>query len=100
MLTMFLALTVVIDPGHGGSNTGAPGRNGALEKQVTLAIARSLAKRLAAESVDVVLTRDRDVYLTLRERSRRANAAHADVFVSLHANATPDHGRRGVETYA
>lgn len=97
---MFLALTVVIDPGHGGSNTGAPGRNGALEKQVTLAIARALEKRLAGESVDVVLTRERDTYLTLRERSRRANAAHADVFVSLHANATRDHGRRGVETYA
>jgi N-acetylmuramoyl-L-alanine amidase len=100
MLTMFLALTVVIDPGHGGSNTGAPGRNGALEKQVTLSIARALEKKLQSESVDVVLTRERDTYLTLRERSRRANAARANVFVSLHANATPDHGRRGVETYA
>jgi N-acetylmuramoyl-L-alanine amidase len=100
MLITFLTLTVVIDPGHGGSNTGAPGRHGALEKQVTLAIARALEKRLASESVDVVLTRDRDEYLTLRERSRRANAAHADVFVSLHTNASVDHGRRGVETYA
>jgi N-acetylmuramoyl-L-alanine amidase len=100
MVTLLLALTVVIDPGHGGSNTGAPGRNGAWEKQVTLAVARALARRLEAESVDVVLTRERDTYLTLRERSRRANQARADVFVSLHANATPDHGRRGVETYA
>jgi N-acetylmuramoyl-L-alanine amidase len=91
---------VVIDPGHGGSNTGAPGRApGAFEKQVTLAVARALQRRLEREGVEVMLTRQRDVYLTLRERVRRANAAAPDCFVSLHANASPDHGRRGIETY-
>jgi N-acetylmuramoyl-L-alanine amidase len=94
------APTVVIDPGHGGSNTGAPGRvAGAFEKQVTLAVARALQRRLEPEGVHVVLTRERDQYLTLRERVRRANAARPDCFISIHTNASPDHGRRGVETY-
>jgi N-acetylmuramoyl-L-alanine amidase len=100
MVALLLTLTVVIDPGHGGSNTGAPGVRGTYEKQVTLSIARALKRRLERESVNVVMTRTRDQYLTLRERSRRANAAHADLFISLHTNATTDHGRRGVETYA
>jgi N-acetylmuramoyl-L-alanine amidase len=100
MVALLLTLTVVIDPGHGGSNTGAPGQRGAYEKQVTMSIARALKRRLEEASVKVVLTRDRDTYLTLRERSRRANAAGADVFISLHTNASADHGRRGVETYA
>src|SRR5579859_2243914 len=92
--------TVVIDPGHGGSNTGAPGRvAGAFEKQVTLAIARVLRDRLEREGVRVVMTRDGDRYLTLRERVRRANAEGADCFLSLHTNASLEHGRRGVEVY-
>jgi N-acetylmuramoyl-L-alanine amidase len=90
---------VVIDAGHGGSNTGAPGRSGAWEKQVTLAVARVLQNRLEREGVRVVMTREGDRYLTLRERVRRANAAAADCFLSLHTNASPEHGRRGVEVY-
>jgi N-acetylmuramoyl-L-alanine amidase len=101
MLGLALALTVVIDPGHGGSNTGAPGRvPGVYEKQVTMAIARALEHRLTQEGVQVVLTRTKDQYLTLRERARRANAAKPDCFISLHTNATIDHGKRGIETYA
>jgi N-acetylmuramoyl-L-alanine amidase len=100
MLGLLLTLTVVIDPGHGGSNTGAPGRQtGVFEKQVTLAIARALRQRLRDEGVQVVMTRERDTYLTLRERVRRANAAGAELFISLHTNASPEHGRRGIETY-
>lgn len=91
---------VVIDPGHGGSNTGAPSRvAGVYEKRVTLAVARMLATELRARGVEVVLTRKRDRYLTLHERVLRANAAHADCFVSLHANASGDRARRGIETY-
>lgn len=98
---MLLTLTVVIDPGHGGSNVGAPGRvPGVYEKQVTLAIARALERRLTVEGVRVVMTRTHDRYLTLRERARRANVARPDCFISLHTNATLDHGRRGIETYA
>jgi N-acetylmuramoyl-L-alanine amidase len=93
-------VTVVIDPGHGGSNLGAPGHvEGVHEKKLTLAVARLLRKRLERDGVNVIATRDADVYLTLAERVRRANAAGADVFVSLHANATPDHRRRGFDTF-
>src|SRR3954447_15386181 len=60
MVALLLALTVVIDPGHGGSNTGAPGVRGTYEKQVTLGIARALKRRLERESVHVVMTRTRD----------------------------------------
>jgi N-acetylmuramoyl-L-alanine amidase len=91
---------VVIDAGHGGSNTGAPGRvAGAWEKQVTLAVAKVLEERLQQEGVRVVMTRERDRYLTLRERARRANAAGADCFLSLHTNASIQHARRGAEVY-
>ncbi|MGZ3406253.1 MAG: N-acetylmuramoyl-L-alanine amidase family protein [Polyangia bacterium] len=91
---------VVIDAGHGGSNTGAPGLvAGAYEKRVTLAVARALADELRARGLDVVMTRSSDEYLTLRERVRRANAAEPDCFVSLHTNASGDRSRRGVETW-
>lgn len=91
---------VVIDAGHGGSNTGAPGLvPGAYEKRVTLAVARALADELRARGMDVTMTRTRDEYLTLRERVRRANAVEPDCFVSLHTNASGDRARRGVETW-
>jgi N-acetylmuramoyl-L-alanine amidase len=91
---------VVVDPGHGGSNSGAPGaREGALEKQVTLELARELAAALRRLGVRVALTRDRDRYLTLRQRSDIANRLEADVFVSVHVNASLDHSRTGFETY-
>jgi N-acetylmuramoyl-L-alanine amidase len=91
---------VVIDAGHGGSNTGAPGLfAGAYEKRVTLAVARALVDELRARGLEVVMTRSSDEYLTLRERVRRANAAEPDCFVSLHTNASGDRSRRGVETW-
>lgn len=91
---------VVIDPGHGGSNTGAPTRaEGVFEKRVTVAVARALAGELRARGFDVVMTRRRDQYLTLRQRVRLANAAAPDCFVSLHANASGDRARRGIETW-
>lgn len=93
------ALTVVIDPGHGGSNVGAPARGGASEKRVTLAVARLVRRELEKRGLAAVLTRTGDEYLTLGERVRRANASDADLFVSIHANASIDHARRGVETY-
>jgi N-acetylmuramoyl-L-alanine amidase len=91
---------VVIDAGHGGSNTGAPGLlPGAYEKRVTLAVARALVDELRARGLEVVMTRDHDEYLTLRERVRRANAADPDCFVSLHTNASGARSRHGVETW-
>ena len=91
---------VVVDAGHGGSNTGAPAVvAGTYEKRVTLAVARALADELRVRGIDVVMTRERDQFLTLRERVRRANAAAPDCFVSLHTNASGDRARRGVETF-
>jgi N-acetylmuramoyl-L-alanine amidase len=91
---------VVVDAGHGGSNTGAPGLvAGAYEKRVTLAVARMLAEELRARGLEVTMTRTRDEYLTLRERVRRANAVEPDCFVSLHTNASGDRAHRGIETY-
>ena len=90
---------VVIDPGHGGNDPGATGPTGLKEKDVTLAVAHKLAPVLSRASVEVTLTRDDDRYVTLEERTARANAFGADLFVSIHCNAAEKSGRRGIETY-
>lgn len=91
---------VVIDPGHGGSETGATGPSGTAEKELTLLISRSLAARLREElGVQAVLTREEDVDLGLDERSALANQYRADLFVSVHLNSTVRGGARGAETY-
>lgn len=81
--------TVAIDPGHGGSNRGAPTRQaGTFEKHLTLAIAKRVEKLLAGErDLKVVLCRKNDVLLPMRSRVRCANQAGARLFVSIHANA-------------
>ena len=93
------ARIVALDPGHGGSDPGAIGPTGVREKDVTLAVAQLAAKALAAQGVTAVLTRDSDRYVSLEERTARANAAGADLFVSIHCNAAETHAKRGVETY-
>ena len=93
---------VVLDPGHGGSNLGAKGAGsagGLTEKRLTLVLASRVADRLRARGVDVRLTRADDRTLTLRRRVELANGAPADLFVSIHANASASHARRGFETY-
>jgi N-acetylmuramoyl-L-alanine amidase len=90
---------VVLDPGHGGNDPGAIGPTGLREKDVTLAVAHRIAPVLARQGVEVTLTRDDDRYVTLEERTARANAFNADLFVSIHCNAAEKTGRRGVETY-
>ncbi|MEM9491007.1 MAG: N-acetylmuramoyl-L-alanine amidase, partial [Myxococcota bacterium] len=91
---------VVIDPGHGGGNAGAPGaEHGYFEKQLTLPLGRGLAERLRQRGYRVALTRDSDIYLTLRQRVSWANQVGADLFISIHANATESHNRRGYETF-
>lgn len=91
---------IVIDPGHGGKDPGASGVTGVAEKDVVLSIARRLRDRLRADpSVDVVLTRDSDIFLRLEERTARANAEQADLFLSIHANASTNPAAAGVETY-
>jgi N-acetylmuramoyl-L-alanine amidase len=91
---------IVLDPGHGGKDPGALGPGGVAEKDIVLAIALRLKARLAAlPDTEVVLTRDRDVFLALEERTGRANAEHADLFISIHGNASPNVALSGVETY-
>ena len=90
---------VVLDPGHGGRDTGAVGPGGVREKDVTLDIAHRVAPVLAAQGLQVVLTRDDDRSVPLEERTARANGFGADLFVSIHCNASDSKARRGIETY-
>jgi N-acetylmuramoyl-L-alanine amidase len=92
--------TVVIDPGHGGENPGARGPGGSLEKDIALAIARRLRVELVnARGLQVFLTRDKDVDLELDDRTAIANNYKADLFVSIHANASRARGAKGSEVY-
>jgi N-acetylmuramoyl-L-alanine amidase len=92
---------VVIDAGHGGHDTGAIGPSGVKEKDITLALAKQVRDRLNAEmpEVEVIMTRDDDRTLALQDRTNTANAAAADLFISIHCNASPIKRVRGVETY-
>jgi len=91
-------LKIVLDPGHGGTDPGAEGF--AVEKHVTLAITRRLARLLEQRlGATVVLTRSADRTLPLAARTARANREGADLFVSVHANASPGGRLHGVETY-
>lgn len=92
---------IVIDPGHGGRDYGAPGYyKGTHEKKVALALAKILANKIRSElSCEVVLTRQTDKYLTLEERTAIANTENADLFISIHTNSAKDRRAYGVETY-
>ncbi len=91
---------IVLDPGHGGKDKGATGPGGVHEKNVTLAIALEL-KSLIEEKLNcqVFLTRTKDRYVSLEERTAFANAHKADLFVSIHTNANEDKSLTGTETY-
>jgi N-acetylmuramoyl-L-alanine amidase len=92
--------TIVVDPGHGGSDPGAIGPTGLMEKEVTLDIARRLRDRLwKSDSHRVLLTREEDEKLSLRERVDFARASDADLFVSIHVNSLPVEPLTMVETY-
>lgn len=92
--------TVVIDPGHGGEETGAKGPQGLLEKDVTLSVGRRLKAALEARlGVRVLLTRDADRTMSLDERASLANNNKADLFISLHANASLRSSTAGAEVF-
>ena len=91
--------TVVIDPGHGGRDPGATGLGGLREKDVNLRLSLILAKKLRAEGFEVVLTRSDDRALDLEERTVIAESRNADLFISIHANASRHRGTQGIETY-
>ena len=92
---------IVIDPGHGGKDFGAPGFiPGVHEKDVVLTIARRVAHKIRDElGIEAILTRSDDRYLTLEERTAFANTRGADLFVSIHTNASRDPRAYGTETY-
>lgn len=93
-------VVVAIDPGHGGQDPGAIGPGGTQEKVVVLDISKQLADRINREpGMRAVLTRDTDVFLSLRERIRRARAAGAELFVSVHADAVPNREVTGSSVY-
>lgn len=92
--------TIVLDPGHGGKDPGAVGRNGLMEKDVTLSISKKLRERLASRlDSKILMTRDTDVFIPLEERTAIANSRDADLFVSIHINASPRRAATGIETY-
>ena len=94
-------VTVVIDPGHGGEDPGAVGRGGTYEKTVTLEIGRRLREMIAAEpQMRVAMTREGDFFVPLRTRVAKARAVHADLFVSIHADAWIRPDARGSSVFA
>ena len=91
---------IVIDPGHGGLEAGAKGKFGTLEKELTLAISLKLAEIVRqTRASNVVLTRDRDVDISLEDRSAIANNNKATVFISIHVNGSYRKGAAGPETF-
>ena len=103
-LTRVLGLKIgriVIDPGHGGYDTGTVGPSGLMEKDLCLDVALRLGKLIEQKlpGAEVVYTRTDDTFIPLEQRTQIANDAKADMFISIHANSSPDHFARGVETY-
>ncbi|MBZ5561272.1 MAG: N-acetylmuramoyl-L-alanine amidase [Acidobacteriia bacterium] len=91
---------IVIDPGHGGHDTGTIGPSGLREKDVVLDVGLRLRKLLEQKvGCEVVMTRSDDTFIPLEERTAIANEKAADLFVSIHANASRDRSARGIETY-
>ncbi|MFQ5900495.1 MAG: N-acetylmuramoyl-L-alanine amidase [Thermodesulfobacteriota bacterium] len=92
--------TIVIDPGHGGKDPGAIGRNGLKEKDVVLKIAKKLKKILEKElGSKVLMTREDDTFIPLDDRTAFAKINDADLFISIHVNASPRKAVSGIETY-
>lgn len=96
------SLIIVIDPGHGGLDSGATGVNGVLEKDIVLSIAKkvdSLNTHLYNNQFDIYLTRYRDTLISLSDRTKLAKRLNADVFISLHCNQAVNKKAKGIEVY-
>jgi N-acetylmuramoyl-L-alanine amidase len=91
---------IILDPGHGGKDPGAIGIGGLREKDVVLKVAKKLARKLTKRlGCQVILTRKRDVFIPLEERTAIANTREGDLFVSIHANSAHSAKARGIEVY-
>ncbi|RJR16434.1 MAG: N-acetylmuramoyl-L-alanine amidase [Nitrospiraceae bacterium] len=92
--------TIVIDAGHGGKDPGAIGPGGLQEKDITLNVGKKLGEILEQkQGVKIIYTRDKDIFVPLNERTEIANSHKADLFVSIHVNASERRNARGIETY-
>lgn len=93
-------IRIILDAGHGGDDPGAHGKNGALEKDVTLDIAKKTREILLKDGkYEIFMTREQDTTLQLLDRTKFANKMNGDLFVSIHANASPKRTSKGVSTY-
>ena len=95
-------ITIVLDPGHGGSDPGAVGVNGNMEKEIVLKIARKIvkiSKSSPKNGFKIYLTRYKDRLISLSDRTKLAKALKADVFISLHCNHSNNPNARGLEVY-
>ena len=91
---------VVLDPGHGGKDPGCIGKNGLQEKTVALEVCKELKKILSRyNGLEVILTRETDIYLPVESRPVIANQKRADLYISVHANSFPNKKRSGVQTF-
>jgi N-acetylmuramoyl-L-alanine amidase len=90
---------VVIDPGHGGKDSGTVGINGVAEKDVALSVAKKLKQLLEKQGIAVRLTRDKDKFIQLDDRTSLANKDNCALFISLHANSSSRESACGIETY-
>ena len=90
---------IVLDPGHGAQDTGALGKEGTVEKDLVLDLCLRMKDALEKENIDVLLTRNSDVLVPLRERAAFANFNNADLFISIHFNSSPLKSVRGSESY-
>ncbi|MCP4651792.1 MAG: N-acetylmuramoyl-L-alanine amidase [Candidatus Omnitrophica bacterium] len=97
--TPFTIKTIVVDPGHGGKDPGAISSGGLREKRVNLKIAKYLAAELTKRGFKTILTRSRDAFLTLQQRTNVAKNNNADLFVSVHTNSNRSRYVKGTEIY-
>ncbi|MFL2830883.1 MAG: N-acetylmuramoyl-L-alanine amidase [Candidatus Puniceispirillales bacterium] len=92
---------VFIDPGHGGRDPGAIGRLGTLEKNITLKTSIMLKKALKRyKNINSILSRDKDIYLSLKERTKLAKINNADIFISLHADSSKNNKANGISVFS
>jgi len=95
----FKVTKIVLDPGHGGRDPGAISRSGIREKNIVLDVARRIKTALERQGIDIIMTRNSDVFVPLEMRARIANGSNADFFISIHANASKARWTRGFEVY-
>lgn len=95
----FQVRKIVLDPGHGGKDPGARGKKGTKEKEVVLDVALGVRDLLMEDGIDVIMTRDKDDFISLGKRFQIANRNKADFFVSIHANSSRSRAASGFEVY-